>query len=85
MLKSLGLSDGVLHRRIEEAVSQGYLTKEMSRWAHNVRLNSNNPRHADVSKPHITQAEAQNALAFAKAIAEILFVLPSRIPTIESD
>ena len=80
MLKSLDLSEGALHKRIEEAVSKGYLTKEMSRWAHNVRLNSNNPRHADIGKPHLTQEEAHNALAFGRAIAEILFVLPSRIP-----
>jgi hypothetical protein len=80
MLKAKGLKDGNLYSRIDKAVDDGLLTKDMSAWAHLVRLNSNNPRHADAGKPHITKDEAKLSLDFAKAIADIFFVLPSRIP-----
>lgn len=80
MLKAKGLVDGSLYTRIDKAVSEGILTKDMSEWAHLVRLNSNNPRHADLEKPNMTNSEAKLSLDFAKALAEIFFVLPSRMP-----
>ena len=83
MLKEKGLVDGSLYKRIKEAVEGGLLTNDMSKWAHLVRLNSNNPRHADGSNPHMTTTDATLSLQFAKAIAEVLFVLPSRMPEAE--
>src|SRR6056297_2202407 len=55
MLKYKGLTDGSLFKRIDQAVDKGFLTKDMSTWAHLVRLNSNNPRHADDETPHISK------------------------------
>lgn len=79
MLKHTGYTDGTLFKRIEKAVSDGKITPEMARWAHQVRLDSNDPRHADLdSAPH-TQNSARRALDFALALAEILFVLPQRV------
>jgi len=80
MLKYKGLSKGSLHQRIQDGVKNGMLTNDMAAWAHLVRLNSNNPRHADIEKPHMTYEDALMSLDFAKALAEVLFVLPSRMP-----
>ena len=51
----------------------------MALWAHQVRLDANNPRHADDEKPHATPAEAKQTVEFGVALANILFVLPSRV------
>ena len=81
MLKEKGLTEGSLYARIDKALAGGYLTRQMADWAHLVRLNSNNPRHADTEKPHVGVADAKLSLEFAKALAEVLFVLPSRMPS----
>lgn len=85
MLKDNGLSDGSLFKRINVAVEQGILTSGMAKWAHQVRIDSNNPRHADEQSPHMSVGDAKRALDFAKAISEILYVLPARMPEIPED
>ena len=80
MLKDNGLSDGSLYARIAKAVTEGILTTRMADWAHRVRLDANNPRHADDQTPHMTNEDAQRAFDFAKALTEYLYVLPSRMP-----
>jgi uncharacterized protein DUF4145 len=62
MLKSKGLESGSVYERIEEAVKQGILTRDMAEWAHEVRLGSNRPRHADKGRPHTTHEEAKQAV-----------------------
>jgi Domain of unknown function (DUF4145) len=47
MLKHHGYKDGSLYARIDEALKDNLLTKGMADWAHEVRLGSNRPRHAD--------------------------------------
>jgi hypothetical protein len=84
MLKVKGLTEGTLYKRIDQAVTNGILTKDMSAWAHQVRLNSNNPRHADIEKPNLSAEDAKLSLEFARALAEVLFVLPSKMPKPES-
>ncbi|MBL6458629.1 DUF4145 domain-containing protein [Belnapia sp. T6] len=79
MLKSIGLTAGSLYSRIERAKTEGRITPDMADWAHQVRLDANDPRHADLNDPHHTQASARLALDFATAFAEILFVLPARV------
>ena len=81
MLKYKGLTENSLFARIDEAVKKGLLTACMSEWAHLVRLNSNSPRHADESAPHMTENDARLSFEFAKAIAEVLFGLPSKMPS----
>ena len=80
MLKEKGLKEGNLYNRIDQAVKDGILTNDMSQWAHLVRLNSNNPRHADDDKPHMSKEDAKRSLEFARALADVLFVLPNKMP-----
>jgi hypothetical protein len=51
----------------------------MGEWAHEVRLGSNRPRHADENSPHVSDEEAKQSVEFAEALANFLFVLTARI------
>jgi hypothetical protein len=51
----------------------------MGEWAHEVRLNSNRPRHADTENPHVSLRQAQQSVEFAEALGHFLFVLSSRV------
>lgn len=79
MLKAKGYVEGNLYNRVDQAVKDHVLTKEMGDWAHWVRLGSNRPRHADKDSPHVSSAEAKQSVDFAQALGEFLFVLSSRI------
>jgi Domain of unknown function (DUF4145) len=79
MLKLRGYTDGTLHGRIEKAATDHVLTSEMASWAHAVRLDANNQRHADQSADLPTPEDATRVIEFAKALGEYLFVLPKRI------
>ncbi|RNJ44435.1 hypothetical protein B5V01_05995 [Mesorhizobium erdmanii] len=78
-LKTKGYGKGSLYERIDLALSDNVLTKGMADWAHSVRLGSNRPRHADKEKPHISPEEAEQAVEFAEALGQFLFVLTARI------
>ena len=79
MLKAKNYSDGSLKARINAAVEAHLLTTEMGAWAHQVRLDSNDQRHADEAAELPTEVDARHTLEFAKALATYLFVLPSRV------
>jgi len=79
MLKARGLTDGTLYKRIDEAAARHLITSDMAAWAHEVRLDANDQRHADVDAPLPTPADAGRVVAFTRALAEVLFVLPARI------
>lgn len=79
MLKDKGLRDGSLFSRIEQARHDGLITKDMAEWAHEVRLDANEQRHADDDASLPTPEDAQKTLDFAIGLAEILYVLPSRV------
>jgi hypothetical protein len=80
MLKELGYDDGSsLYSRIDKAVADQKLTKSMGDWAHEVRLGSNRPRHADKDRPHVSPEEAKQSVEFAEALGFFLFVLTKRI------
>jgi hypothetical protein len=51
----------------------------MADWAHEVRLGSNRPRHADEKRPHVSSEEAKQSVEFAEALGQFLFVLTARI------
>src|SRR5713101_6048490 len=72
MVKAKGYSDGSLYNRVDQAVADHVLIKEMGDWAHWVRLGSNRPRHADKDSPHISVSEAQQSVEFAQALGEFL-------------
>jgi len=51
----------------------------MARWAHEVRLDANEPRHADETTPLPTEDDARKCVDFALALAQFLFVLPAQV------
>jgi Domain of unknown function (DUF4145) len=79
MLKAKGYKDGSLYSRIKEAEAAHLITPEMAEWAHEVRLDANDQRHADEDAPLPTKDEAEKTIEFAKALAEFLFVLPAMV------
>jgi hypothetical protein len=79
MLKKLGYEEGSVYTRIDKAVADHELTEAMGRWAHEVRLGSNRPRHADNEKPHVSPEEAKQSVDFAEALGQFLFVLTAQI------
>jgi hypothetical protein len=79
MLKLKGYKEGSLNTRINQATNDHLITKEMSDWAHRVRLGANEQRHSDETAGLPTIENAQHSLDFAKALGQFLFVLPSRI------
>ena len=79
MLKAKKHSSSILFEAIKSAIAAGELTPELADWAHKLRLDANDPRHADDESPHRTQEEAKELVEFAFMVAEIWFVLPSKI------
>jgi len=79
MLKAKGFKSGSLYARIDEAAGQHLITPEMAAWAHEVRLDANDQRHADEDAPLPNAADARKCVNFALALAEFLFVLPARV------
>jgi hypothetical protein len=68
-----------LNTRIDEAAKAHLITNEMAAWAHEIRLDANDERHADEDVPLPDQADARKCLDFALALAQFLFVLPARV------
>jgi DNA-directed RNA polymerase subunit RPC12/RpoP len=81
MLKEKGYKDGKLYSRINKASQDGLLTSDMAIWAHQVRLDANDQRHADEVAELPTIEDAEKSIEFTKVLAEFLFVLPSKVKT----
>jgi Domain of unknown function (DUF4145) len=79
MLKDKGYREGSLNSRINKAVNDHLITKEMAEWAHEVRLDANDQRHADELANLPTEKDAQISIDFTLALAQFLYVLPSRV------
>jgi hypothetical protein len=79
MLKEKGLEEGSLYSRIEKAAADHLITDEMSAWAHEVRLDANDERQDDEWRMAPTPRDAKRSVEFAQALAEYLFVLPSKV------
>lgn len=79
MLKARNYKEGSLYSRIEQAVKDHLITEEMSQWAHDVRLDANDQRHADEGAKLPDETDARRCLDFALAFAQFLFVLPARV------
>jgi hypothetical protein len=79
MLKDKGYRDRSLYSRIDEAVSDNLITEEMSQWAHDVRLDANEQRHADEETEFPNGKDAKRVVDFTLALAEFLYVLPARV------
>lgn len=79
MLKERGYKGGKLYSRIKKAIDDGMLTEDMGKWAHQVRLDANDERHADEDSIMPTVENARQSIEFAKTLSELLFVLPSKV------
>lgn len=79
MLKSKEYLEGSLYSRIQSAINDHIITSEMGSWAHEVRLDANDQRHADEEATLPTTHDADRVIDFALALAQFLFVLPARI------
>ncbi|RZK33825.1 MAG: DUF4145 domain-containing protein [Hymenobacter sp.] len=81
MLKAKGYDDPKqsLYKRIEKASDDHLITEGMREWAHEIRLDANDQRHADQGAELPTTADAQRSIEFAQALGQFLFVLPARV------
>lgn len=79
MLKAIGLKEGSLYKRIDAAAATHVITEEMAAWAHDVRLDANDERHADDEIALKTETDAERCIEFASALAQFLFVLPEKV------
>ena len=79
MLKLKEYKEGSLYTRIDQAKTNHLITEEMARWAHEVRLDANEPRHADEIAPLPTNDDARKCIDFVLALGLFLFVLPTRV------
>jgi hypothetical protein len=79
MLKQKNYVTGTLYQRIEAAAADHLLTKEMAEWAHQVRLDANSQRHADIASGLPTIEEARQSIEFTKVLGEFIFVLPAKV------
>jgi hypothetical protein len=79
MLKVKGLKEGSLYSRIDRAATDHLITKEMAAWAHDVRLDANDQRHADEESPIPNAAAAKHAVDFAIALGQFMYVLPAKV------
>ena len=79
MLKAKGYTDGSLYTRIDKAAADHLITTDMAQWAHAVRLDANDQRHADESANLPGEADAKRCIDFASALALFLFTLPARV------
>jgi len=79
MLKDKGYKAGSLNSRIEEAAKAHVITAEMAAWAHEIRLDANDQRHADEAAPMATAEDADRVIQFAEALGQFLYVLPGLV------
>lgn len=79
MLKEKGYKEGSLYTRIDKAAEDKVITSDMAKWAHNIRLDANDQRHADEAMTLPTPQDAQRCVDFALALGQFMFVLPARV------
>lgn len=79
MLKAKGYTEGSLYARIDKAVQAHVITEDMGKWAHAVRLDANDQRHADEAAAMPEEADAKKSTDFASALGQFLFTLPARV------
>ena len=72
MLKAKNLKDGTLYERIDKAAQEHLITNDMAAWAHQVRLDANDQRHADEASPLPKEEDARRCVDFTLALGEFL-------------
>lgn len=79
MLKDKGYKEGSLNARIDQAANDHLITTEMATWAHEIRLDANDQRHADEDAELPTSEDSDKTFEFADALAQFLYVLPAQV------
>jgi hypothetical protein len=79
MLKAKDLTTGSLYTRIDAAAAAHLITAAMAAWAHDVRLDANDQRHADGEADLPSESQARKCIEFALALGQFMFVLPARV------
>ncbi len=79
MLKEINLKEGSLYKRIDQARNHGTITASMAEWAHEIRLEANDQRHADEDADLPNENDARHVIQFAEALAQFLFIFPARV------
>lgn len=79
MLKEKGYREDTLNNRINKAAEDHLITKEMAQWAHEVRLDANDQRHADDEVVLPNENDAKKCVDFVLALGQFLFVLPAQV------
>src|SRR6185503_14838483 len=70
MLKAKNYKEGSLYSRINKAKEDGLITEGMAKWAHDVRLDANDQRHADEEATLPNENDAKKCTDFALALAQ---------------
>jgi hypothetical protein len=79
MLKAKEYKEGSLYSRIDKAAEDHIITGDMAKWAHDVRLDANDQRHADEAVELPTAEDARKCIDFVLALGQFMFVLPARV------
>ena len=79
MLKAKGYTEGSHYARIDKSAANHLITEEMAQWAHAVRLDANDQRHADEAAALPTEVDARRCIDFASSLGLFLFTLPARV------
>ena len=81
MLRLKGYKEGSLYSRIEQAVKEHLITPEMERWAHELRLDLNDQRHAEGNFPLPGIEDAKQCIELAQVFAHYMFCFPAKVQT----
>jgi hypothetical protein len=79
MLKDKNYKQGSLYTRIDQAATDGVITKDIAEWAHDVRLDANDERHADENATLPETDDAKRCIEFTKAFGIYLYTLPKMV------
>src|SRR5437899_10098524 len=79
MLKDKSYKQDSLYTRIDQAAKDGVITKDMAEWAHDVRLDANDERHADENATLPETNDAKRCIEFTKAFGIYLYTLPKMV------
>ena len=79
MLRAKGFQDGPLLSRVDQAAEEHLITKDLAKWAHQVRLDTNDQTDNDESVPLPSEDDARKSLHFVEAFANFLFVVPAMV------
>ena len=79
ILKDKEYKEGSLYARIDQAVTDGLITKDMGTWAHEIRLDANGQRHSDEGFELPVEKDAKRCLEFANTLATLIYILPSMV------